>query len=86
MPGITRFFGIVIRMFYDEHNPPHFHAEFDGKKVTMDFRGNILLGDLRSRTALKLIREWTDLHQAELARDWNLARAGKAIKKIEPLK
>ena len=85
MPEITRFFGIIIRMFYDDHNPPHFHAEFGGKKVVIDFRGNIVLGDLGSRTALKLVREWIDLHQVELAEDWELARAGKEIKKIAPL-
>ena len=85
MPEITRFFGIIIRMFYDDHNPPHFHAEFGGKKAVMDFRGNILQGDLGSKTALRLIREWTDLHQAELAEDWELARASQEIKKIAPL-
>lgn len=85
MPEITRFFGIIIRMFYDDHNPPHFHAEFGGKKLVMDFCGNILQGDLGSKTALKLIREWTDLHQAELAEDWELARASQKIKKIAPL-
>ena len=85
MPEIARFFGIIIRMFYDDHNPPHFHAEFSGKKIVMDFRGNIVLGDLGSRTALKLVREWIDLHQSELAEDWELAREGKEIKKIAPL-
>ena len=85
MPEVARFFGIIIRMFYDDHNPPHFHAEFSDKKAVIDFRGNILVGDLGSRTALKLVREWIDLHQAELAEDWELARAGKQIKKITPL-
>ena len=85
MPEITRFFGIIIRMFYDDHNPPHFHAEFSGKKAVVDFQGNVIMGDLGSRTALKLVREWIDLHQAELAEDWELARASKEIKKIAPL-
>ena len=85
MPEIARFFGIIIRMFYDDHNPPHFHAEFGDKKAVIDFRGNILVGDLDSRTALKLVREWIDLHQAELAEDWEIARAGRQIKKIAPL-
>ncbi len=85
MPEIARFFGIIIRMFYDDHNPPHFHAEFGDQKAVIDFRGNILIGDLGSRTALKLVREWIDLHQAELAEDWGLARAGKQIKRIAPL-
>ena len=85
MPEIARFFGIIIRMFYNDHTPPHFHVEFGDKKATIDFRGNILIGDLGSRTALKLVREWIDLHQAELVEDWELARAGKQIKKIAPL-
>ena len=73
-------------MFYDDHNPPHIHAEFQGKKALLDFRGNILRGDLHSRTALKLVREWVDLSYEELLEDWELARQGKEIKKIEPLK
>ena len=85
MPIISTFFGIIIRMFYDEHNPPHIHVEHQGMKVVLDFRGNILQGDLGSKTALRLSREWIDLHQAELLEDWDLAQSGKQIKKIEPL-
>jgi hypothetical protein len=82
---LCAFFGIVIRMFYDDHNPPHIHAEYQEKKAVLDFRGNILKGDLESRTAVKLVREWIDLRNAELNEDWELARQGKEIKKIEPL-
>ena len=85
MPEISRFFGIIIKMFYDEHNPPHFHAEFQGKKAVFDFLGNILVGDLGSKTAVKLVREWVDLRVTELEMDWELAMAGKEIKKINPL-
>ncbi|NKE70621.1 DUF4160 domain-containing protein [Candidatus Manganitrophus noduliformans] len=85
MPEIARFFGIIIRMFYNEHNPPHFHAEYQGNKAVFDFHGNIMKGDLNSRTATKLIREWIDLHVNELEEDWALAKAGKEIKKIAPL-
>jgi len=85
MPIISAFFGIVIRMFYDDHNPPHIHAEYQGRKVLLDFRGNILKGDLQSRTALKLVRDWVDLRNAELLEDWELARQGKEIKAIDPL-
>ena len=56
MPEISRFFGIIIRMFYDDHNPPHFHAEYQGNSAVFDFQGNILKGDLSSRTATKLVR------------------------------
>jgi hypothetical protein len=85
MPEISRFLGIIIRMFYDEHNPPHLHAEYAGKKVLLDFQGNILRGDLGSRAALRLVREWIDIHVAELTDDWELARSGKEMKKIDPL-
>lgn len=85
MPEISRFFGIIIRMFYDEHNPPHFHAEYQGHKAIFDFNGNVLKGDIGSKTARKLIREWVDLHVDELIEDWVLARSDKEIKKISPL-
>jgi len=85
MPAISRFFGIVIMMFYEDHNPPHFHAEFGSSKAIFDFNGNILNGGLNSKTATKLVREWVDLHQVELKENWELARLGKEIKNIEPL-
>ncbi len=85
MPEICRFFGIVIRMFFDEHNPPHVHVQYQGNKGVFDLGGNVTRGDLRSRTATKLVREWIDLHVSELNDDWELAQAGKEIKKIAPL-
>ena len=85
MPEICRFFGIIIRMFYDEHNPPHFHAEYGGHKAVFDFHGNITKGDLGSKTAIKLVREWIDLRINELEEDWELTKASKEIKKIAPL-
>ncbi|MCK4840928.1 MAG: DUF4160 domain-containing protein [Methylococcales bacterium] len=86
MPEISRFFGIIIRMFYDDHNPPHFHAEYSGKKAVFDFNGNILKGSLESKTATKLVRDWVDIHVSELEKDWTLAKASQEINKIEPLK
>lgn len=85
MPVISVFFGIVIRMYYDEHAPPHVHVEYQAKKALVDFRGNVVRGDLESRTALRLVREWIDLRHDELAEDWELATAGKEMKKIAPL-
>lgn len=85
MPEICRFFGIIIRMYFDEHNPPHIHAEYQGDKAVFDLGGNIIRGSLKSRTAIKLIREWIDLHVLELEQDWHLAQAGKEINKIVPL-
>ena len=86
MPEISRFFGIIIRMFYDEHNPPHFHAEYSGKKAVFDFDGNVIKGNLGSKTATKLVRDWVDIHGSELETDWQLARASQEMNKIEPLK
>jgi hypothetical protein len=85
MPEISRFFGIIIRMFFDEHNPPHIHAEYQGSKAVFDLDGNITKGDLGSRTAVRLVREWIDVHNTELREDWELAQAGKEVRKIAPL-
>lgn len=57
MPEICRFFGIIIRMFFDEHDPPRFHAEYQGNKAVFDFRGNVMKGSLISRTATRLVRD-----------------------------
>ncbi len=85
MPIISRFFGITIRMFYDDHNPPHIHAEYQGNKALFDFSGNIMRGRLNSRTATKLAREWIDLHPHDLNENWELARQGRAMEEIAPL-
>jgi hypothetical protein len=86
MPEIARFFGIIVQMFFDDHNPPHLHAEYQGHKALVDFNGNVLRGDMGSRTALRLLREWIDLHAAELMADWELARDSKPLSSIAPLK
>ena len=85
MPVISMFFGIVVRMFYADHSPPHIHVEYHGQKAVFDFQGNIIKGEIKSRTAVKLIREWIDLRLDELTTDWELARQGKEIKTISPL-
>jgi len=86
MATISVFFRIVIKMFFDDHNPPHFHAEYQGEMAVFDFRGNILRGDIGSRTAVRLIREWGDLHQAELEENWVEMQAGREFHRIEPLR
>ena len=85
MPVVSTFFGIVVRMYYSEHNPPHIHVEYQLNKAVIDFQGNVLKGNLESKTALKLVCEWIGLHANELIDDWNAAREGRAIKKIAPL-
>ena len=85
MPEICRFFGIIIRMFFEDHEPSHIHVEYQGQKAVFDLRGNIIKGELNSRTAIKLVRDWIDLRNNELQEDWKLAKDGKELKKISPL-
>jgi len=85
MQHISMFFGIVIRMFYNEHNPPHFHAEYQGQRGIFDFNGEMLKGNVSSITAKRLIKEWTLLHQNELIENWQNMRQDKSFSKIAPL-
>lgn len=85
MPEISLFFGIRVTMYYDDHNPPHFHAEYNGQKVLVDImEGRILNGAFPSRQ-LKFVLAWTEIHQAELMENWNLARKDLPLKKVAPL-
>ena len=86
MPTISVVFGIIIRMFYRDHNPPHFHAEHQGQNATFDFNGKQLEGEIDSRTAKVLIRKWAQLHKAELNKNWENMRQRKTFIRIEPLK
>ncbi len=85
MPIISTFFGIVIRMFYQEHEPGHFHAEYQGQQGTFLFSGDILAGEIRSGTARRLIREWAIEHRGELEANWARMKAGQALVRIRPL-
>lgn len=85
MPIISTFFGIIIRMFFDDHAPPHFHAEFQGEAATFDFEGKTVHGSIRSATARRLIRRWAQLHRAELERNWRRAKRLEPIAQIAPL-
>ena len=86
MPEISRFFGIIIAVFYDDHNPPHIHARYGDQKVAIEIKTlRVLEGEIPPR-ALGLVMEWASLHKEELIQDWELAKSNKPPKKIEPLK
>ncbi|MDD2740279.1 MAG: DUF4160 domain-containing protein [Methylomonas lenta] len=85
MPYVSMFFGIIIRMFHNDHNPPHFHAEFQGQRGLFSMDGSMIKGNINSKTAKKLIQEWALLHQEELMQNWQKATLGKQIDRIEPL-
>ena len=72
-------------MFYREHEPEHFHAEHQGQHGTFDFDGHMIIGNVTSKTALKLIRQWASLHRTELDANWAKMKAGKALDRIAPL-
>ena len=85
MPEISRFFGIIIAMFYNEHNPPHFHARYGEHKVEVDIQTfSVLAGKLPPR-AMGLVIDWASRHQDELMSDWELACQAAELKRIEPL-
>ena len=85
MPEISVFFGIRVTMYYDDHNPPHFHADYNDKKVIVDIQqGRVLKGAFPSKQ-LKYVLAWADIHQDELMEDWELARQDLPLKKIAPL-
>ena len=85
MPRISEFFGIVIRMFYNDHLPPHFHAEYGEFEAVYEIETlDILRGQL-PRRAHALVVEWTTLHRAELNANWERARQELPLSTIEPL-
>ena len=85
MPVISVFFGIVIRMFYQEHGVPHFHAEHQGQKASFTFDGRLLAGTIGSRTARGLIGEWAAAHGPELEANWERLKSGRSLERIAPL-
>jgi hypothetical protein len=85
MPQISTFLGIIIKMFYDEHNPPHFHAQYGEHTCCINIHTfGIMEGHLPAR-ALGLVIEWAILHQKELLDNWNNIENKMPLNKIEPL-
>jgi len=85
MPCVSDFYGIAIYMYYNDHAPPHFHAEYGGDEVEIDISGlDVLRGEMKRR-ALGLVLEWAQLHRDELLTDWELARQGLPLQTIEGL-
>jgi len=85
MPEISRFYGIIIRMFWDDHNPPHFHAAYGDDEVLVDINSLSIFAGKLSPRAQSLVIEWATIHQRELLDDWTLACKQKSLAKITPL-
>jgi hypothetical protein len=77
MPEISRFFGIIIAMYYSDHEPPHFHARYGKQKAVVSIDSSVILEGRLSARLLGFVIEWANLHQEELAENWDLARQQK---------
>jgi len=86
MPEISRFYGIVIQFFYQEHLPPHFHATYGEYKVQIDIKNLSVLKGEMPRKGLNLVLDWAEIHKNELLELWILSEQEKPLPKIEPLK
>jgi hypothetical protein len=85
MPSISSFYGIIIWMYWKDHNPPHFHAEYGEYEVLIKIEDlSVYSGYLPSR-AFGLVMEWASMHQNELKQNWELLKQNLPLKKIEPL-
>jgi hypothetical protein len=85
MPRLSAFYGIVIYMYRPDHPPPHFHAQYGEHVAQLDLTSlEVLNGSLPAR-ALRLVREWAELHRDELAMNWDLAQALEPLVEIDPL-
>lgn len=85
MPTISMFYGILIKMFFDDHAPPHFHAEYGEYELVIAIHPiKIIQGDAPKRVK-SMVLEWTALHQEELLLDWELCKNLQPPVAIEPL-
>lgn len=85
MPEISRFFGIVIKMYYNDHFPPHFHAEYGEFIAEIGIETLEIIRGKLPRRALTLVLEWASLHRDELKQNWDRAREHEEILPIAPL-
>ncbi len=86
MPTISMFFGIIIRMYNNgEHNPPHFHATYQGHHAVFNFDGEYLEGEMPNKQK-KFIAAWAIIHKDELIANWELAMNEQPLYKIDPLR
>lgn len=86
MPTISMFYGIIIKMYNNgEHNPPHFHATYQGYNAVFNLEGELIEGDIPRKQA-KLVSAWVEIHKDELIANWELAITEQPLYKIEPLR
>lgn len=84
MPEISRFYGIIIKMYFNAHNPPHFHIEYQDFEAIMNIETGELTGKI-SRRALNLVYDWLDQNKEALLENWKRIEERKPLNKIKPL-
>ena len=85
MPTISTFFGITIRMYFDEHGPPHFHAYYGGESAAFVIDSLEVMSGKLSRRALVMVLEWAMEHRPELRENWARAESHEPLQRIDPL-
>lgn len=89
MPTISMFFGIIISMYFEikeKHHLPHIHVRYQGMQAAISLKdGSLLAGDIPAKQ-LRMVQVWIDLHQEELMADWELAKQGEELFRIDPLR
>lgn len=89
MPTISMFFGIIISMYFEikeKHHLPHIHVRYQGMQASISLvDGGLLAGDIPAKQ-LRMVQVWIDLHQEELMADWELAKQGEELFRIDPLR
>ena len=85
MPEISRFFGIIIAMYYNDHPPPHFHVRYGQQKAIIEIQSLSILEGKLSPRVVGLVIEWAASHQAELLHNWELARQQEPLESVQPL-
>ncbi len=85
MPEISRFYGIVIKMFHNDHAPPHLHAEYGNAKMVVGIDSLRVIAGMLPPRAMGLVMEWMAQHQGELQHAWDQARQMQPIDRVEPL-
>lgn len=85
MPTISSFYGILIQMFWQDHNPPHFHALYGEFEIIVNIKTLEIIKGSMPRRALSLVLEWASEHRNELMEDWVLCKQNQMPHKIMPL-
>ncbi len=86
MPLVSEFFGIKIYMYWAEHFPMHFHAEYGDFKAIISIEEAVVIKGMLPAKQLKLVLAWCEIHRDELNKNWNTAQKNGKIAKIDPLK